>query len=212
MHAVDQMRARIGQTLALFADVEIPGRPPIRNARHGLQQLMRIAEADARFGGISRHRFPENFGVVAQRLDRATDFAHPAGHQIMHDETPFLGQGQHRFQSGQILAPDDRRLVGQHMQPGRDRRLDPLDLHSVTAGNDRDAAGRFLGQPCQKIRRGLDLQLPPGRRLALRVQAGNPAEVVDQLGPERRIDICFRRQARIHLLLYQRGMEMAGID
>ena len=98
------------------------------------------------------------------------------------------------------------------MQPGRDRRLDPLDLHSVTAGNDRDAAGRFLGQPCQKIRRGLDLQLPPGRRLALRVEAGNPAEVVDQLGPERRIDICFRRQARIHLLLYQRGMEMAGID
>src|SRR5207248_9895553 len=63
-----------------------------------------------------------------------------------------------------------------------------------------------------RIRRGLDLQLPPGRRLALRVEAGNPAEVVDQLGPERRIDICFRRQARIHLLLYQRGMEMAGID
>jgi hypothetical protein len=35
----------------------------------------------------------------------------------------FRGQTQHRFEPRQILAPDNRRLVGQHMQSGLDQAI-----------------------------------------------------------------------------------------
>ena len=63
VHAVDEMRAGIGQRFALFGDVEIPGRPPVRHARYRLEQLMRIAERDPGFGGISRDGLAEHLGV-----------------------------------------------------------------------------------------------------------------------------------------------------
>src|SRR5215470_12060199 len=46
VHAIDEVRAGIGQALALYSDVKIPGWPPVRHAGHGLKQLVHIAEPD----------------------------------------------------------------------------------------------------------------------------------------------------------------------
>ena len=44
------------------------------------------------------------------------------------------------------------------------------------------------------------------------VEARDALEMVDEVGPERRVDVDGGGHARIHLLLHQRGVEVAGIQ
>ena len=58
----------------------------------------------------------------------------------------------------------------------------------------------------------MNVEPPIGGRLRPPVVPGDAAQIIDQIGAERRMDPHERRQPRIHLLLHQRGVEVTGID
>jgi len=58
----------------------------------------------------------------------------------------------------------------------------------------------------------MHIEPPIGGRVWTPVVPGDAAQIVDQVGAERRMNPRERRQPRIHLLLHQRGMEMTGVD
>jgi hypothetical protein len=58
-----------------------------------------------------------------------------------------------------------------------------------------------------------DLELPRRRRVLPRVERGDAAEVLEQVGADRRVDVDARRDdARIHLLLDQAGVKVPGVE
>jgi hypothetical protein len=117
-----------------------------------------------------------------------------------------------RLQPRQVLGLDDRRLVGEHVQPGFESGDDAFDLAAVAARKDGDAARRLAPHPVEKIGSGMDVEPPIGRRFRPSVIPGDAAQIVDEVGPQRRMHPHQRRQPRIYLLLHQRGVEMTGID
>ena len=69
------------------------------------------------------------------------------------------------------------------------------------------------GPSCSRCRKsGPAIEPPISGRLRLLVVPGDATEIVDQVGAERRMNPHERRQPRIHLPLYQRGVKMTGID
>ena len=58
----------------------------------------------------------------------------------------------------------------------------------------------------------MHLHRPHCRLLAAPVEGDDAVEVFGQVGPEGGIDVDALRHARIHLFLYERRVEMAGVD
>jgi len=98
------------------------------------------------------------------------------------------------------------------VQAGFEHGDDPIDVAAVAAREDGDPVRRLIPYPIEKIGAGMHIEPPIGSRLRSPVVPGDPAQVVDQVRAERRINPHDRRSLRIHLLLYQRGMEMTRID
>ena len=103
-----------------------------------------------------------------------------------------------------------------------------VDRDSVHLGNGRiGAADREQGHQTEgpdqrpnriavgihaEIRRRIYRQAPIGRPVGTGIEAGDAAQIIDQVRAERRIDMRLGRKVRIHLLLHQSGVKMAGID
>src|SRR5580765_3754170 len=58
----------------------------------------------------------------------------------------------------------------------------------------------------------MELDLPVCRLTGALVEAGDPGQVIDEVGPQWRIHLHARRERGVHLLLYEGRVEMAGID
>ena len=98
------------------------------------------------------------------------------------------------------------------MEAGLDRRLEVIDLVPVPTGQDDDVP-RLLGeQTRQEVRAGVDLQLPRGGVVTALVEAGDAAQVGDQVRAERGVDVHAAGHAGIRLLLHQGGVEVAGVE
>ena len=160
----------------------------------------------------SRNRIAEHFRIVAQQTRQGGDGRlPPSGRHVINDQSPVVGRVQRRLQHRQLLAIDDQGLVGQHIDARLDGGEDPLSLAAVAAGKDRHRARALMAHPLEEIRAGMDLELPVGRLLLTRVEAGNPCQIVGEVGPDRRIDVHRWREVRVHLLLHESGMKMAGV-
>jgi len=92
------------------------------------------------------------------------------------------------------------------------RRHDHGGAHGMALVIDGNAAGWFAPHPVEKIGSGMDVEPPIGRRFRPSVIPGDAAQIVDEVGPQRRMHPHQRRQPRIYLLLHQRGVEMTRID
>jgi hypothetical protein len=79
-------------------------------------------------------------------------------------------------------------------------------------GEDDDVAGAIAEHPLEEVRRRVDVHFPRRRCLGPAVERGDPFEMLEQIGPERRIHVDTCGHARIHLLLDQRRVEMPGIE
>ena len=69
-----------------------------------------------------------------------------------------------------------------------------------------------MSHPLEEIPTGVDLELPVRRLLLAGVETGNPCQVIDEVRPDRCIDLHLGGEVRIHLLLHESGMKVAGID
>ena len=68
MHPVDEMRADIGERVALLPHVEIPGRTRVRDAGDDLHQVVRTGHRDPRFGQRAGDLLAENLGVAVEEV------------------------------------------------------------------------------------------------------------------------------------------------
>src|SRR5262249_345324 len=101
--------------------------------------------------------------------------------------------------------------VGQHIDACLDGGEDPLSLAAIATGEDRDSARALIAHPLEVVRARMDFELPAGRLVFAGVEAGNPRQIVGELGSDRRINVRLWRQVRVHLLLQESGMKMAGV-
>ena len=72
--------------------------------------------------------------------------------------------------------------------------------------------GGFAEHALEEIRTRVDLYLPRRRFLRTTVEGRNAVQVVDEVRSQRRKHVHAFGDVRIHLLLYQPGMEMTGVD
>src|SRR5579872_2926737 len=155
-------------------------------------------------------RLPEHLRVLRQTLQDHPDRVAAPGHQVAEHESLRRRAVDRRCQCREVVAANDHRLVGEDVHAGVERHPDALDLAAVAAREDRNRTGRLLAKALEKIRPGMDAEPPIGP--SRRVVAGDAAEIVGQLRAERGVDMGLRRDIRVAPLLYQRRMEMAGID
>ena len=144
------MHAGIGQTLALLADIEIPGGTRVRQAGDDFAQIMHAAQQDARFIAGTRDRIPKHLGVAAQSLQEPNQRVVSPGHHVRQHELLFVRHREGRLQPRQIRGLDDRGLVGENVQAGFERGDDPIDLAAVAAREDGDPARRLIPYPIEK--------------------------------------------------------------
>jgi hypothetical protein len=187
------MHAGVGQTLALLADIEVPGGTRVRQAGDDFAQIMHAAQQDARLIAGTGDRIAKHLGVAPQSLQEPDERIVPPGHHVGQHQLLFVRQCESRLQPRRIRGLDNRGLVGEHVQPGFERSYDPIDLAAVAAREDGDPAGRLIPHPIEKIGAGMDVQPPIGSRLRSPVVPGDPAQVVDQVRTERRINPHDRR-------------------
>jgi hypothetical protein len=79
------------------------------------------------------------------------------------------------------------------VQTGFERGDDPIDFTSVAAREDGDPARRLIPYPIEKIGAGMHIEPPIGSRLRSPVVSGDPAQIVDQVRAERRVNPHDRR-------------------
>jgi hypothetical protein len=84
---------------------------------------------------------------------------------------------------------DDPGLVGQHVKAGLDGGLEVVDLLLIAPGQDDDVARPVAAQAFEIIGSRVDLQLPGGRVGGPAVEAGDAAQVGEQVGSQRRVDV-----------------------
>lgn len=72
-----------------------------------------------------------------------------------------------------------------------------MNLAAIAAGEDREVAGALMAHPLEEIPTGVDLELPVRRLLLAGVEAGNPRQVIDEVGLDWRIDVHLGGEVRI---------------
>ena len=140
------------------------GRPDVRRARHHLHQIVHALHVDARLrrrAGDDRRRTSR--GSLTSARCRIVRDLEALGHDVVGDDAARVRVCQRLLQLRQIGGLQDPRLVGEHVQSGRHRRADPIDLAVVAPGEDDDVAGLVAEHALEVIRAGVDLELPGGR-------------------------------------------------
>ncbi len=206
------MRADVAGCLSLLERVEEPGRTDVRRPRDHLHQVMHALHVDARVGGCSLHLLAERRRVVHQRALQDRRDLEALGHDVVGDELFRVRLRQCRVELRQVSRLQDPGLVGQHIQAALHRGEDAVHLDAVAAREHDDVAGTILQHALEVVVAGVDLELPRGRPFGAPVEARDPIQVLEQVRAERREDMDALRDARIHLLLHQPGVEVPGID
>jgi hypothetical protein len=89
---------------------------------------------------------------------------------------------------------------------------DAVDLADVPPGEDDDVARALLEHPLQEVGRGVDFLAPARGVVRAQVELGDAQEVRGEVGAEGRVDVHDLRHPRVHLLLDERGVEVAGVE
>ena len=98
------------------------------------------------------------------------------------------------------------------MHAGSDRARDVFGFTPVVAGDDDDVAGMLGGEAIQEVGTGMNDGPPRRWILAPRVVAVDLLQVIGEIGTIFGIDVHGRVDARIHRLLQECRVEMAGIE
>ena len=86
-------------------------------------------------------------------------------------------------------------------------------LPRLRPGEDDRVARALAQHALEEVGAGVDLELPGGgARPARRLKRDDAREVVDEVRAQRRVDVHRLRDARVHLLLDERGVEVAGVE
>jgi hypothetical protein len=111
------MHAGVGQTLALLADIEVPGGTRVRQAGDDFAQIMHAAQQDARLIAGTGDRIAKHLGVAPQSLQEPDERIVPPGHHVGQHQLLFVRQCESRLQPRRIRGLDNRGLVGEHVSP-----------------------------------------------------------------------------------------------
>ena len=65
LHKIDNMGADVGQSLAVLRDIEEPGGPLQRYARHDFHGMMNASGAHTRVGSRAALQFAEDIGIIS---------------------------------------------------------------------------------------------------------------------------------------------------
>ncbi len=212
LHEIDQVRADVVQPFALLDRVEKPRRPDVRRARHHFHQVVHALHVDAgiRFGALDD--LAKHLRVVDERALQHRGDLEALGHDVVGDHAFAIGLGEHGVELRQVGRGQDPRFVGEHVQAGAHRPRDAIDLRPVASGEDHGVARPLAQHPLEEVGAGVELHLPRGRLLGPLVVGGDAFQVLVEIPALRRIDVHARGHARIHLLLNQGGMKMAGVE
>ena len=209
---VDEMGADVVQPFALLRVVEEPRRPDVRRTRHQLQQVMDALHVHRGIVLGPLQHLAEHRRIVDERALQDRRHLEALGHDVVGDDAGAIGLGEGAFQLVEIRRLEDPRLVRQHVQAGLDRCRDPIDLRAVAARKHDDVARPVAQHPLEGVRRRVHVDGPCRRARGAPVERVDSLEVFVEIGPERRVDVDAGRDTRVHLLLHERGVEMAGID
>jgi hypothetical protein len=90
VHPIYQMHAGVGQTLALLADIEVPGGTRVRQAGDDFAQIMHAAQQDARLIAGTGDRIAKHLGVAPQSLQEPDERIVPPGHHVGQHQLLFV--------------------------------------------------------------------------------------------------------------------------
>ena len=212
LNQIDEMRADVARRLALFVRVEKPRRPDVRRTGDDFHQVVDALHVNGRLGCSSGHDLAERRAIVDEQPLQHRRHLEALGHDVVGDELLRVSFGQGCLDFRQVGRLEDPGLVGEHMEPAFDRGEDAIHLHAVAPGKNDDVAWPLLEHPLEVVRAGVHLEVPVGGTLGTPVEGGYATEMLDEIRPERRVDVNARRHARIHLFLNQRGVEVARIE
>ncbi len=205
------MGADVRDGLALLADIEEPGGPDERVAGDFLEKVMDAFHFDGGLGGRAVFEGAEEFGPAGQfALEDGGDLV-ALGHDVVEKDFFVGGLREGLAEEVEPGGRDGHGLIGQDVQAGLDGTVDVLGFSGVVAGDGDDVAGHFLRHAVQEIGAGIDLFLPVGGVFGAGVKACDALEVLVQVRTWGRIDMDHGADLRIHALLNQAGMEMAGV-
>ncbi len=130
------MDAHVGEALALYLDIEKPGRPPEGNTRDSLHDVMRAEERDSWIGLAAGFQVAE-YGSVASKL--ALQFGSDLvtlGHDVIRNEAALISERKRTLDFGQIARFDNPGLVREHMEAAFESLQNAIDLATVASGED----------------------------------------------------------------------------
>ena len=206
------MRADIRDGFALLADIVEPRGPDERFAGDFLEEVVDAFHHDRGLLGGALLERAEKLGHAGQlALEDAGDLV-ALGHDVVEQDLVGGGAVEGLAEQFEVGRRDGHGLVGQHVEAGGDGAVDVFGLAGVVAGQHHDVAGLFLQHPFEEIRAGIDFLLPVRGLVSAGVEALDALEVLLQVRACRRIDVHDRADLRIHELLDQAGVEVAGVE
>ena len=210
--AVDEVGPDIGERVALLGHVEVPGRTRVGHAGNLFIRWWTLVISTAGASGEPGSWSPNTSGSAWSRRSSAPTIS--ALPPIMSASTSPLASAASATRSSRGRSA--RRMIAglsaRTCRPGLDRRLDQADLVAVAAGQDADAAGFLVAQPVEVVGAGMDGEGPGGRIIRPRVEPRDTGQIVDEIETDRGVDMHLGQEARVHLLLHERGVEMPGVD
>ena len=212
LHEVREVGADVVEALALLVAVEEPGRADVGRARHHLHQVVDALHVDARLRLRALDELAEGGSVVDELPLQLARHLVPLGHDVEGDQLLLVGGGQRLLQLGKVGRLQDPGLVHERVEAGVEGGLHAVDLAAVAPGEHDRVAGPLAEHARHEVRRGVHLHLPARGVVRALVEARHPRQVIDEVGPERRVDVHGRRDPRVHLLLDERGVEVPGVE
>src|SRR5437773_5093010 len=212
LRQVHEVRADVVESVALLGRVEEPGWSDVGSAGDDLLQVMHAFHVDRGFLRSPSHDFPERCRIVDELALETVRRLETLRHDVKRDDSSGIGLGQCRLQHRQIVRRQDPGLVSEHVKAGPHRREDPGDLPAIASGEDDDVARALAEHALEEVRARVDFHRPHRRLLGACVEGDDAVEVFRQVGPEGGIDVDALRHARVHFFLYERRVEMAGVD
>ena len=212
LREVDEMGPHVVEPFALLLRVEEPDGPRVRRAGHHLLEVVHALHVDSRLGFAAREQAAEGGRVVHQLALQLGGHLEALGHDVERDEPFLLGGGQGALELRQVVFLEDPRLVDERMQIGVERGLHAIDLPPVASRDHHGVPGMLLEHPLQEIRAGVDLELPRRRVARAPVEPRHPRQMVHEVGAQRRVHVHLCGNARVHLLLDEGGVEVAGVQ
>ena len=202
----------VGDRLALLADVVEPRGPGQWIARHFLEEMVDALHYDRWLLRGTLLEGAEKVGHAGQlALEDAGDLV-ALGHDIVEQHFVCGGAGEGLAEQFEVCGRDSHWFVGEDVEARGDGAVDVFGLVGVVAGQHDDIAGFLAQHAVEEIGAGIDFLLPMCGLVRARVEASDAFEVLLQVLSRGRIHVHDRANLRIHELLDQAGVEVAGIE